>query len=162
MDFSGARLTPPSRDVGRPVAALIKLRSSGCGPPAQLIPPGTELQANPAANSTAAALPAVGEAPAHGSLSESPLGKLRAPLASLSVVENSPALAKRKEVPQEPRNVAPMSWSTTQVKATFGLDVPPLSEPLYWSWRHEVSISSLRTSGKLKLSPKIGQSTCTK
>src|SRR5215469_17436837 len=126
------------------------------------MPPGSELQAKPAANSVAAALPGTGAAPAHGSLSESPLGKLRAPLASLRVVEYSPALAKRKEVPQEPRIVAPTSGSTSQVNATFGLLVPPLSEPLYWSWRHEVSRSSFRTNGKLKLSPKMGQSTWAK
>src|SRR5579871_1965955 len=80
---------------------------------------------------------------------------------SLNTTEYSPALAKRNDVPHDPRTVAPSISSTSQVKANFGLLVPPFSAPfglLYWSCRHEASRSSLRTSGRLKLSPKIGMS----
>jgi len=53
-----------------------------------------------------------------------------AALESLSTTEYSPALAKRKDVPHEPRTVAPAISSTSHVKASFGLLVPPFSAPL--------------------------------
>src|SRR5579872_1291072 len=84
-------------------------------------------------------------------------------IVSLPTVEYSPALAKRNDDPHEPRIVAPIVSSTNQVNASFGLLVPPLSLPLgllYWSCRQDPSRSSLRNSGRLKLSPKIGISSC--
>ena len=40
VEFSGARLIPPSRLVTSPVVALVKNRKIGCGPPDQLTPGG--------------------------------------------------------------------------------------------------------------------------
>ena len=65
--------------------------------------------------------------------------------ATFEIGENSPKLGARKDEPQEPLIVRPMSSETVQLNAAFGLLVPPTS--LYWSWRHDPSISSLRIRG---------------
>ena len=51
--------------------------------------------------------------------------------ATLEIGENSPKLGARNEVAHEPRTVRPRSSEISQLKATFGLLVPPTS--LYWS-----------------------------
>src|SRR5579872_261489 len=99
------------------------------------MPPGALLQLNPAATSPAASEPAgaapllqesVKLVPAVGRLTDWSAGP---------AVENSPALAKRKDEPQLPRTVAPIRSSTTQVNASFGLVVEPVRAglPPYWS-----------------------------
>src|SRR5262245_17495294 len=89
-------------------------------------------------------------------------GRLKPPMAVLNTGEYSPALAKRKDVPQEPLMLSPASSDSTQVNPTFGLLVPPTRSPVYWSWRHEASKSSFRISGKLKSLPKTGTLSCAK
>src|SRR6202035_1046649 len=95
------------------------------------MPAGLEAQALPEASSTAAKPPGVGW-PFAPQVMEMPVAPLKpnAMSESLATVEYSPALAKRKDVPHEPRIVAPTTSSTSQVKASFGLLVPPLSAPL--------------------------------
>src|SRR5215467_2208371 len=109
----------------------MKLRNAGCGPPPQVRPPGADPHANPAANRAAAVLPGVGWPFVHEmrATAASP-GRPNAPAGSLATVEYSPALAKRKEVPQLPRTVAPTISSRSQVKATLGLVVEPERVPL--------------------------------
>src|SRR5712671_4717140 len=101
------------------------MRSSGCGPPDQEMPPGVEPgpvpQVNPAATRSAAAPPGLQDE----IFRRLPPTTLKAPLASLKTVEYSPALANRKEVPQEPLRVTPASSLSSQVKANLGLLVPP-------------------------------------
>ena len=47
----------------------------------------------------------------------------------LATTEYSPALAKRKFVPHEPLTLSPRSSDNPQVKAIFGLLVPPTNVP---------------------------------
>src|SRR5206468_10645121 len=104
-------------------------RSAGWGPPPQATPPGADPHAFPAATSAAAKLP--GTACPFVQLIEMPVAPLKpkAESESLITVEYSPALAKRNDVPHEPRIVAPTVSSTSHVNASFGLLVPPLSAP---------------------------------
>src|SRR5437763_8614068 len=108
----------------------MKLRNRGCGPPPQLKPAGFAPQANPAATRVASRLPAVGWPLAQ--VIEIPFDPLKPNAVSVSFAtsEYSLILARRKEVPQEPRMVAPVRSSMRQVNASFGLLVPPLSAPL--------------------------------
>src|SRR5258708_4395202 len=71
-------------------------------------------------------------------------GRLKEPMGELATGEYSPAFAKRNEVPHEPLGLKPASSESIQVNPTFGLLVPPVSVPEYWSWRHEASRSSRR------------------
>ena len=78
--------------------------------------------------------------------------------ATFEIGENSPKLGARNDEPQEPLIVRPISSETVQLNAAFGLLVPPTS--LYWSCRHDPSISSFRIRGSELASPMIGTFTC--
>src|SRR6185437_12576193 len=99
--------------------------------PPQDNPAGADRQAKPEATSAAANPPGVA-LPLASQLIDTPETPLNpnATSESLATVEYSPALAKRNEVPQEPRKVRPAVSSTSQVNATLGLLVPPLNAPL--------------------------------
>src|ERR1700704_4921681 len=86
------------------------------------------------------------------------VGRFWPAMALFARVEISPKPGARKDVPQDPRTVRPASSEMFQLKATFGLLVPPTS--LYWSWRHEPSRSSFLIPGSALASPKIGTFTC--
>src|SRR6185312_6989131 len=91
------------------------------------MPPGVAPQPKPAANSAAAVPPGTGALPEQAMATFCPeVGRLADWSVGLAMAENSPSFAKRKELPQLPRTVAPTKSSTTQVKATFGLLVPPV------------------------------------
>src|SRR5205085_7439026 len=124
MDFSGASAIPPSRTCVLPWK-FWKTRSAGSGPPPQPKPPGVAPQGSPAAFRAAAALPA--DAALQVMVAKLPdwPGKLTEASTGLRIFEYSPRFAKRKEVPQLPRTVAPTVSLISQVKATFGLRVIP-------------------------------------
>src|SRR5712671_2092461 len=127
--------------------------------------PGCPAHAKPAACSFAAPEPA-GASPVAGSqamlmvalLEKRADGNPQPFHATLEIGENSPKLGARNEVPHEPRIVRPRSSEISQLKATFGLLVPPTS--LYWSCRHEPSSSSLRMPGSALFSPMMGTFNC--
>src|SRR6185503_13391109 len=76
-------------------------------------------------------------------------------IATLASADVSPKLGARNEFPQVPRMVR--SSIGDQLKATFGLLVPPKS--LYWSWRHDTSSSRRRMKGMAFASLKTGMFT---
>src|SRR5665213_2364780 len=87
------------------------------------------------------------------------LGRLK-PNILVAMFVDSPKEGARKDVPHEPRIVAPRSSDTSQLKPSFGLLVPPKS--LYWSCRHDASKSSFAKPGIAFASPKIGTFNCAK
>src|SRR5579863_5897592 len=133
MPFSGSRDKPPSRVASWPVVGLMYWRINGVGAPPYAVPPGALPQPNPAANSAAAAEPTVGcPLLPHWTraVPKVPPVMLYDPTTGLRTSENSPSLAKRKEVPQLPRMVVPVRSSTSQLNAILALLVEPVRNGL--------------------------------
>src|SRR5579864_9000196 len=68
------------------------------------------------------------------------LGTLTPEMISPTIADCSAKPGARKDVPQSPLTITPASFESVQLKPILGLLVPPKS--LYWSWRHDASISS--------------------